>query len=122
MAIYEGMFLADPAKASTEWEEVMKHVTELIGKHGGKILQSTKWAERKLTYPIKRRNRGTYILTYFEAPPESITKIKDDFKLSEIILRTLILAKEGKEATKILAKPLEPLKELPPMAPRNMNR
>jgi small subunit ribosomal protein S6 len=122
MAIYEGMFLADPAKASTEWNEVMQHITDLLGKNGGKILQSAKWAERKLTYPIKRRNRGTYILTYFDAPPESITKIKDDFKLSEIILRTLILAKEGKEATKILAKPLEPLKELPPMPPRNMGR
>jgi len=88
---YEGMFLVEPVKASTNWDEVTKHIEEVITKHGGKVIQSIKWAERKLAYPIKKQKRGTYVLVDFEAPPASIDKIKADSVLSEIILRALIV-------------------------------
>lgn len=100
MKPYEGLFLVDPAQASTAWEAVLSHTKEIVTKYSGKILQANKWAERKLAYPIKRQKRGTYILVNFEAPPESITKINADCRLSEIILRAMILVAPPKAAKK----------------------
>jgi len=108
MKPYEGLFLVNPAQASTDWEAVLQHTKEIITKHGGKILQANKWAERKLAFPIKRQKRGTYILVQFEAPPESLTKINADCRLSEIILRAMILVAPPKAAKKkTVARPKE---------------
>lgn len=96
MNTYEGMFLVEPTLASTKWNDVVQHIKDLVTKHGGKVLQSNKWAERKLAYTIRHQKRGTYVLTYFEAPTDSISKINADCKLSEIIMRAMILAKPPK--------------------------
>jgi ribosomal protein S6 len=102
MKTYEGMFLVDPAQASTKWDESVEHIKGLITKHGGKIINITKWAERKLCYTIKQQRRGTYVLSYFEAPPDAISKLNADFNLSEIVLRAMILVKTEKEMNNIL--------------------
>jgi small subunit ribosomal protein S6 len=36
-----------------------------------KILSSRRWDERRLAYPIKGQNRGTYLLVYFSRPTPS---------------------------------------------------
>ena len=91
MNTYEALFLVDPTQASTNWEKTVKHVGDLLTKQEAKILKESKWAERKLAYPVQRQKRGAYLLVYFEAPSASIAKIKNDCQLSEVILRVLIL-------------------------------
>jgi small subunit ribosomal protein S6 len=56
------------------------------------VKQSERWAERKLAYSVKRHDRGTYVLVYFEAPPESLSQIRRDFVIDETVLRSMILA------------------------------
>ncbi|MEK7448460.1 MAG: 30S ribosomal protein S6 [Planctomycetota bacterium] len=99
---YEGLFLVDPAQAASGWDKVMAHVRELLTKEGATILKESKWAERPLAYPINDQKRGTYILIYFEAPPLSISKIKTACRLSETILREMILVPPKKTMDKLL--------------------
>lgn len=92
MAIYEGMFLLDSARAAKDWEGTQALVTDILARYGAKILIRDRWDERKLAYPVKKQRRGTYLLAYFDAPTSSVAEIRRDLLLTEGVLRFLVLA------------------------------
>ncbi len=91
-SIYEGMFLLDNQVVRQDWSKAKKVVTDLLTKHGATIKSARRWDERQLAYPIKRRNRATYLLTYTEIPNAGIIPLRRDLELSEDILRYLFLS------------------------------
>lgn len=92
MAIYEGMFLLDSARAAKDWEGTEALVTGVLTRYGAKLLIKDRWDERKLAYPVKKQRRGTYYLAYFEAPTSALAEIRRDLQLTEGVLRFLMLA------------------------------
>src|SRR4051812_5463135 len=90
---YEGMFLFGSG-AATEPQASEALVRKFIEQHGGEILVLKKWDERKLAYEIKRNKRGTYFLALFKSPPAAVAQIERDVKLSEDVLRVMILKAE----------------------------
>ena len=54
MAIYEGMFLLDSARASKDWPATAALVTGVLDRYGAKPILADRWDERKLAYTIKR--------------------------------------------------------------------
>ncbi len=90
MRKYEAMFLFDPM-ATTEWDAIQGEVNRLLERANAKLILIHKWDERRLAYEIKGRKRGIYVLCYFEADPEVITKLEGDCRLSEMILRAMVL-------------------------------
>ena len=91
LRMYEGLFLIDNAYASTEWENVVKHIQDVLQKNGSEILKTEKWGEKKLAYKIKNHKRGTYLLIHFNAKNSAIVTIRRDFQLSDNIIRFLII-------------------------------
>ncbi|MBX6312444.1 MAG: 30S ribosomal protein S6 [Isosphaeraceae bacterium] len=88
---YEGMFLLDSSKAAINWDESVHHVHDILVKHGSEIVASRQWDERRLAYPIEGHKKGTYLLTYFRTDGANIKSIVADCRLSDVILRELIL-------------------------------
>lgn len=88
---YEGMFLLDSAKVAVSWDESVKHVHDILGKHNSEIVASRQWDERRLAYPVEGHKKGTYLLTYFKTEGAQLSEIVADCRLSELILRELIL-------------------------------
>ena len=91
MRMYEGLFLIDNAHASTEWDNVVKHIHDILQKNGAEILKTEKWGEKKLAYKVKGHKRGTYLLIHFNAKNSAIATIRRDFQLSDYIVRFLIV-------------------------------
>ena len=91
---YEAMFLFDPTYGGT-FENCEAEIGRLMERAGGEILFCRKWDERRLAYRIDGRKRGVYVLVFFKAPPDRIAPMERDAKLSEHILRLLVLRAEG---------------------------
>jgi ribosomal protein S6 len=91
---YEGMFLFDSA-AARDWASIEAEIRRLMERIGAELLVCVKFDERKLAFEIKRRKRGLYVLTYFDAPATKIADLERDASLSEMILRTLVLRAEN---------------------------
>ena len=89
--LYEGMFLLDSAKAATAWDDTVKHVHDILAKHHSEIVASRQWDERRLAYPITGHKKGTYLLTYFRTEGGNLDEIVADCRLSDVILRELVL-------------------------------
>ena len=92
------MFLVDSAVAASDWEGINSFIKSILEKAEAQIISIRKWDERKLTYDIDKKSRGTYILCYFTAPTLKISQIERDIRLSERIMRVLIL--RGEHLTK----------------------
>ena len=89
--LYEGMFLIDSAQAAADWDGIIAAIRTVLERAGAEIVSLRKWDERKLTYDIGGKSRGTYILSYFKAEGRRIGDIERDVQLSEKIMRALIL-------------------------------
>lgn len=88
---YEGMFLLDSTKVALNWEEAVQHVHDILTKYNAEIVASRQWDERRLAYPVNGHRKGTYLLTYFNVDGSQIRDIEADFRLSDLVLRDLIL-------------------------------
>ena len=89
--VYEAMFLVDTGDAAI-WDDLTKHIEDILGRSGGELIGITRWDERKLAYPVAKQKRGTYVLTFFHMPDgDGVHEIENDCRLSEKILRVLVL-------------------------------
>ncbi len=88
---YEAMFLLDSTKVALSWDDAVRHVHDILAKHNSEIVASRQWEERRLSYPVDGHKKGTYLLTYFKTDGSNIEEIVADCKLSELILRELVL-------------------------------
>jgi len=96
--VYEGMFILDPSKYARDPAATAQLVVDMITQHGGTILASRLWDERKLAYPINGHKKGVYWLTYFRMPGSGIVPLERQCEITDDIVRKLILKVEPRIA------------------------
>ena len=89
--VYECMFLLDTSKVAGDVANADKQLRTIFERNSAEVLVSRPWDERRLLYPIRNQKKGLYYLTYFSAEGKNLTGIENDCRLSEIILRQMIL-------------------------------
>ena len=95
MKKYEAMFIIKPDLGEDDKKTLFSQISEVITKNGGQVNSANIWAERKkLYFPLKRYKEGTYYLVNFAAPGEVLSKVENNYKMNESILRDLIVAME----------------------------
>lgn len=103
MSLYEGMFLIDNDAVRAGWASAKANVTDLIAKHGGKLHTGRRWDERRLAYPVKKKNRATFLRAFYEIDSERIQGFVRDLEINEKVLRYLLLAAETVPADELEA-------------------
>ncbi len=92
--LYEGMFLIDSSLTGADWDGIIATIRTILEKAEAEIVSIEKWDDRRLAYDIKGKSRGTYILSYFRVDGGKIQDIEKSVRLSEKIMRVLILSGE----------------------------
>ena len=64
---------------------------DTLGCNGATLVRKEKWDERKLSYEIRGHRRATYYLVYFNAGSAAVKEINRDVRLTEGVIRHLIL-------------------------------
>jgi small subunit ribosomal protein S6 len=103
----------DSNKYSRDQAGVSGQIAELVTKHGGEMLASRLWEERRLAYPINGQRKGTYWLTYFKLDSRKLIEVKNECRLSESILRTLFLKVDPRIADALVSHALSGGKKEP---------
>ena len=92
--LYEAMWVVDANAGREDFNKVLGGIREIVEKGGGSWINADKWEERKLAYPIKKKKRGLYIINHFSAPTEAVVKIERNARLSDLVIRHMILVDE----------------------------
>jgi small subunit ribosomal protein S6 len=106
LKLYEAMFVMD-VQASPDNQAMEGEIHRILGRAEAEILICRRWEDRRLAYEIDGRKRGSYWLTYFNAPPEKVVGIERDVQLSEKVLRVLVLHIEEVPQSEYAPRPAE---------------
>jgi len=96
MRKYETIFILHP---SLDEEAVKANVEKFKGviENGGGVIESVDfWGKRKLAYEIKKINEGYYYLVNFNADPELPKELDRVFRITDTIIRHIIISNEKK--------------------------
>ncbi len=91
MRTYEALYIIAPNLDDDAIQAVVTGVENLITSNGGTIVRSEAWGRRKLAYEIKKHSEGFYVLLRFTAGPEFVKKLDNYFKLTETVIRSMVL-------------------------------
>lgn len=111
MGKYEILYIVHP-DLEASIDKITDRVRSFIEDRSGKITYEENWGKRKLAYEIKKSEVGIYLLWYFEAPAENLAKIERDLRLTEEVIRYMILAKSEKIAAPKAVKKEKPTVEV----------
>ena len=88
---YELVVIIDAHLPNDQKEAVCKEVKDATQGAGAKVINSQVWMERhKFTFQIKKHKEGTYYLINLESDGSMNSKIRDELRLKENILRFAI--------------------------------
>lgn len=88
---YEALYIVQPDLDDDGIQTIAKEVESLVEKNGGTIVRSEIWGRRKLAYPVKKHTDGCYVLLRFQALPELLPRLENYFKLSEHVIRNMVV-------------------------------
>lgn len=98
MRPYEAMVILDPTLSEEDTKAAVAKVGDLVSAIKGKVTEVEEWGKRKLAYEIKRHMEGYYVVCKFDASPESVTELERTLKISDPVLRFLVVRLEEKGA------------------------
>ena len=108
MRDYEVLYIVRADLDDEKVQDAVKRVNTLIERSGGNPERTNLWGKRKLAYEVKHQKEGAYILQNFQHDPERITELEASLKITEEVLRHLIVRKPEKAvATAVTPPPAE---------------
>lgn len=94
MRLYELMYIIRPDLDEEATNGVVDKFDQLIASNGGEVVNTNRWGKRRLAYEINDYREGVYILEQFKGEPATEKELERVMKLTDTILRFLILCKE----------------------------
>ena len=92
-ANYESVVVISTTLGEDGIKAMVEKITSLISQNG--TLDSVnEWGKRRLAYPINDETEGYYVLFNFTSVPSFPAELDRIYKITEGLLRTLIVAKD----------------------------
>lgn len=92
---YEIMFIIEAALEEEKKKAVIEMVKEIISTEG-EVSKVDVWGNRRLAYPIQKKNDGFYVVVQFTAKPELPKELDRRLKISDAVIRHMIINKDEK--------------------------
>lgn len=103
---YEVMYIIDAALEDSARVELIDRFSELVKKNGGEVDRVDEWGKRRLAYAINYKTEGYYVLMYIKGPSAMPQELERNFRISDKVLRSLVVRYEGELPAK--REPLKP--------------
>ncbi len=98
MRDYEVLYIVRADLDDEKVQDAVKRVNRLIERSGGTAEATNLWGKRKLAYDVKHQKEGSYVLQDFQLDPNRVPELEASLKITEEVLRHLIVRKPEKAA------------------------
>ncbi|NQV13398.1 MAG: 30S ribosomal protein S6 [Parcubacteria group bacterium] len=92
---YELIYILTPKLSEDDAKKKMTTVSKSISDKIDKVAMEDFWGKRELAYPVKKFTDGYYVVLQFTAESEKIGKIEKELRLTEDVIRFLIVKKDS---------------------------
>jgi small subunit ribosomal protein S6 len=91
---YEILYILTTGLGDEATDAQIEKYNKLIEASGGAVEKTDKWGVKKLAYPIDYKTEGYYVLVNFTAPSTLPLEIERQMKISDEIIRSIIIKKD----------------------------
>ena len=105
MRDYEVLYIVRADLDDEKVQDAVKRVNTLIERSGGSVERTNLWGKRKLAYEVKHQKEGSYVLQDFQFEPNRVPELEAALKITEEVLRHLIVRKPEKAAPATVVAP-----------------
>ncbi len=95
---YELVYIVVPEASEQELADLHAQVEGIVTRLNGALVKSEPWGRRKLAYEIGPHKEGIYVLEVFAGPPEVVKELDRRLKVSDRVLRHLVVRVDEDEA------------------------
>ncbi|MFC1941515.1 30S ribosomal protein S6 [Chloroflexota bacterium] len=88
---YELVLVISSEVTEEEFEARIDNLTRFVTGNGGIISEIERWGKRGLAYPIRHFVEGNYVLAKFKLKPEFGKELEANLRISEEVLRHLLV-------------------------------
>ena len=92
MRRYETLIVLHPDLPEAQVRETIDRARRLIEQAGAQVHAMQEWGMRELAYPIRKLNRGYYVLAEYDASAEIVRELERTLKIADEILRFISVA------------------------------
>ncbi len=93
MNSYETLFVISPELSEDATKALIEKFTGLIAENG-ELGEVSEWGRRRLAYPINDMTEGYYVLVNFKSASDFPAELERIFKITDGILREIVVAHE----------------------------
>ena len=93
-ANYEVVYIIDPAQGEEAVAATVAKFQTLAEQHATNVVVD-EWGKRRLAYAIDYKTEGYYVLMYIKAPADLPRELERNLKISDQVLRYLVIRYEG---------------------------
>ena len=93
MPLYETFMVISTKLDEDGIAALQKRFTDLIAANGS-VISVNEWGKRRLAYEIQKETDGYYVLVTFESDPSFISELERLYRITDGLLRTLVVRKE----------------------------
>lgn len=88
---YQLVLVLEADQGEKEAALLLSKIEKEIEKANGRVEKKDKWGQRRLAYPIKKKQEGLYYSWRVNLLAKEVNKFKERLRLEEGILRYLII-------------------------------
>lgn len=90
---YESVIIINPSVDEDKLKGLIDKFSDLINKHG-KVEKVDNLGKKKLAYEIKKNKEGIYAVIYFEAEPTLITELERNYRITDEVIKFIVIRVE----------------------------
>lgn len=91
---YELLYIVPTSFSDDEIGGIETKVSGILEKDGASIDSVNRLGKLRFAYPIKKQRHGHYVLVHFTAPAAQLKKIEEHLRITEEVLRHMIVKAE----------------------------
>jgi small subunit ribosomal protein S6 len=92
---YELVTIVRPDVSDEDLSTVTDRIGQWVGAQGGEVTKVDVWGRRRMAYPIRDFRDGNYVISQIRIEPKGTGELERSLKLSEDVLRYLLVRAGG---------------------------
>jgi small subunit ribosomal protein S6 len=96
MRKYEIMYIIRPNIEDEAKKALVERFNNVLSENGAEVTEAKDWGKRRLAYEINDFRDGYYMLIQVNSAPEAVQEFDRLAKISEDIIRHIVIKKEDK--------------------------
>jgi len=95
MRTYEAIFIVNPQLVGDEYTAVLEKFKGVLTDQNAELLKVDEWGTKRLAYPVKKHEKGIFVLIVFSAESTVVKEFERRMRLDDAIIKFQTLILEG---------------------------